>query len=334
MITTYIRSSSDSTLDFCEHKYYLDYVLGFHSPANKKAQKGTIVHKALEVLAQAKLCQDKGQNVFTNTELGTTFQVDVLSPDGVIEEAYQHYVKKKEYEYVDADFRDCRKWMHNVLTWRNGMFSPLKLDVISPEQYFDITINEPWAKYDFKLGKQRITGQLALKGTIDLVVRRPGNVLEIVDWKTGRRYNWNKGTVKEYEDFYKDRQLLLYHYAACQLYPQAKEVFMTIFWIQDGGPYSICFQRSDLSKTADMIKQRFEYVKSVKRPKLIYPHFKCKWCYFSKQGFGGPVENYKDSICNNVKNEIIQVGLDKVTEIRAKPEAFTSYHEGGGKTHD
>ena len=36
----------------CEQQYFFDYVLGYKQPSNKKADKGTIVHKALEILEQ------------------------------------------------------------------------------------------------------------------------------------------------------------------------------------------------------------------------------------------------------------------------------------------
>ena len=55
MIITYLRSSSVSSYSWCQHKYWLTYNLGFKDDSNKKAEKGNVVHKALELLANKKL---------------------------------------------------------------------------------------------------------------------------------------------------------------------------------------------------------------------------------------------------------------------------------------
>ena len=48
MIVTYIRSSSYNNYDYCQMQYFITYVLGHQSISGKKAQLGTIVHKAME----------------------------------------------------------------------------------------------------------------------------------------------------------------------------------------------------------------------------------------------------------------------------------------------
>ena len=54
MIITYLRSSSYNNWEFCEMQYFMDYVLGLPQKSNQKADKGTIVHKILEVMADIK----------------------------------------------------------------------------------------------------------------------------------------------------------------------------------------------------------------------------------------------------------------------------------------
>lgn len=56
MIITYFRSSSFNAHNMCEQQYFLEYVLGWRGPSGQKADKGTIVHKVLEILA----CIKKG----------------------------------------------------------------------------------------------------------------------------------------------------------------------------------------------------------------------------------------------------------------------------------
>ena len=302
--------------------------MGFRSPANKSAQIGSIVHKALEILAHRKLSEQNGVVSFFDAELDNSFTVNAVTPEAATEASYHYYVGLKEYDYKDTDYRDCLKLVNNVLLWRGGMFSPLKQKILSAEQYFDFTIEKPWAKY--KYGE--VEGYLSVKGTLDLIVERPQGVLEIVDWKTGKpMFDWNTGKDKTYADLYKDPQLRLYHYAASRLYPDAKQIFLTIFYIKDA-PYSICFEEKDIAETEKMIEKKYNEIRHTQRPKLIYPDWRCsKLCYFGKNSFEGPTTDYKQSICNVVKNEVLTLGIDRVTENRRKADAG-SYGSGGGRT--
>ena len=54
MIITYLRSSSYGTHSMCPQQYMMEYILGIRSPSNQKADKGTIVHKVMEILAYIK----------------------------------------------------------------------------------------------------------------------------------------------------------------------------------------------------------------------------------------------------------------------------------------
>lgn len=334
IITTYFRSSSYNAWDFCQQKYFLDYTLGFRSPAGKKAEKGSIVHKALELLARRKLAQQEKKESFNDEELGSFTNVE-MTPEFAIELSWNHYLAKDTgFDWKPVDRRDCIKWMNEALTWKNGMFSPLKRKVIMPEQFFDIKIEKPWAEYSYTLPDgNTLSGYLSLKGTMDLLVEAKGGALELIDWKTGTtRLDWATMKEKTYEKLMMDPQLRLYHYALSKLYPKAKNIFVTIFFLQAGGPESLCFTPDDLEVTEGMIKRRFNAIRNTVNPKLIYPSRKCSWCWFNKNGFDGPTDKRKESICHIVKQEIVQLGIDKVMKNRAKPGAFTSYGDGGGTT--
>jgi hypothetical protein len=54
----------------CEQQYCLEYVIGYRSPSNKKADKGTIVHKVLEILAGIKLSEQKNDSYYEDDILG------------------------------------------------------------------------------------------------------------------------------------------------------------------------------------------------------------------------------------------------------------------------
>ena len=79
------------------------------------------------------------------------------------------------------------------------MFDPRNRNILYPEQQFDIVINKPWAKYSYDTKDGKLEGNLAIKGTIDLITQPNKDTLEIVDWKTGRRLNWATGEEKTQE---------------------------------------------------------------------------------------------------------------------------------------
>ena len=54
----------------CPQQYFIEYVLGIRSPSNKKADKGTIVHKALEILAFIKLAKQNKEQIVSDEIVG------------------------------------------------------------------------------------------------------------------------------------------------------------------------------------------------------------------------------------------------------------------------
>jgi hypothetical protein len=301
--------------------------------AGKAADKGNIVHKALELLAHKKLALQEGRDSFTDEEVGT-FKVDDLDPDNSIEIAYHSYAgKESPHIWEQSDFDICRKWLWDALLWRDGMFSPLKREIVAPEQKFEFIIDEPWAAYDYALPNgKRLAGQLGIKGTLDLLVRQGTKDLELIDWKTGAKKNWATFKNKDYDSLIEDPQLRLYHYAAKRLYPQYENVFVTIFYIQDGGPDSLCFTDKDLVATEEMLKKRFNTIRNNVKPRRVYPSRKCNWCHYAKVDVNNtPVEDYKVSVCNQIYQETQSLGLDRVVKKYGNLDKINHYGEGGGK---
>ena len=75
-----------------------------------------------------------------------------------------------------------------ALQYNDGQFDPRTRNVVASEPHFDLVIEEDWAKYDFELPDgEKISGNLAIKGTIDLVTETEDGIIEVIDWKTGRR---------------------------------------------------------------------------------------------------------------------------------------------------
>ncbi len=319
-------------------KYFVDYVLGWHSPANIAAEKGSIVHKALEMIARVKFAKQKHQ-LEIEDEIGK-FKIADLTQEIILNLAYHNSVEKTKqwYDWNDSHFEDCKKWLNIALKYNNGMFNPMKQEIIIPEKYFDITIEEDWAKYNYKLpnGKQ-LEGQLAIKGTMDLIAKVDDNTYEMIDYKTGKRKDWNTGEEKTYEKLCTDAQLRMYYYAASKSFPNIKQIIVTIFYINDGGPISMCFTKDDLEKTEEMLKKRFNAIRNTHKPKKIYPNWKCsKLCYFGKHDMNHnkiTADEYKEkSICAKIGNELLTLGMERVMMKHNRDETFKAYSEGGGRS--
>lgn len=319
MIITYLRSSSYGTHSMCEQQYFIEYVLGHRSPSNKKADKGTICHKVLEILAYIKLNQQNNSKIYVDDIIGS-INIDNYNLDHITEQVYNYYSSQfKHHEWYAKDFKDCLLWINKALIDHNGAFDPRSRDIVQPEQHFDIVIDKPWAHYKYDTKDGVIEGQLAIKGTIDLITKVNDSTLEIIDWKTGKRLDWATGQEKTLEKLYKDPQLKIYHYALSKLYPEYDHIIMSINFINDGGAFSMCFDKSDLHSTEELIRQKFHQIKSCKKPKLTKT-WKCnKLCHFGKNTFEGhdtikPIIEYRDNqlcangqymtMCEQIKHEI------------------------------
>lgn len=333
MIITYLRSSSYATHSMCEHQYFLEYVLGYRSPSNKKADKGTIVHKVLEILAYVKLNQQNKQQKFIDDVVGEV-NTNNYNLTTLIEKVYKYYTSKfTHHEWEVKDYKDCHSWVHKALEYNNGMFDPRNRDILQPEQHFDIPIIKPWSKYKFDTPEGTLEGNLAIKGTIDLITKVDDNTIEIIDWKTGRRLDWATGQEKTLEKLQNDAQLRIYHYAVSQLYPNIDHCMVSINFINDGGAFSICFDKKDLGKTEDMLRQKFETIKKTQMPRLNKT-WKCnKLCHFGKTTFENthiiPIEEYRDNQtcaknktmtkCEQVKHDLDLKGMKNVVDEYTTP---------------
>lgn len=145
---------------------------------------------------------------------------------------------------------------------------------------------------------------------------------------TGKRLNWATGKEKTQKDLEKDPQLLLYYYALKNMYPD-QSFYMSIYYINDGGLFDIIFTDDDYVKAEQMIKHRFEYIKSVEIPRQIsrdQSHWKCqKLCEFSK------LEKNGKTTCQNVHDMVQYEGIKSTTEQLADLSKINAYGAGGGR---
>tara|TARA_B100000676_G_scaffold141614_1_gene140303 strand:- start:71408 stop:72430 length:1023 start_codon:yes stop_codon:yes gene_type:complete len=340
MIVTYIRSSSYNNYDYCQMQYFITYVLGHRSTSGKKAQLGTIVHKVMEVLSSCKKklqeSPDKKSLYIKDDAIGkvnftprSLFTKTFVSR--ILDKSYEHYTSTCVHKYTGADVKFCRTQVETALTYNDGQFDPRKRDIVDAEPQFDIAIDEPWAKFKYKMPNgEEVEGQLAIKGTIDLVTKVADDTIEVVDWKTGRRLNWATGEEKTYEKLLDDPQLLLYNYAISQLYPEYTQAIMTIFYIRDGGPFSMCFDKSDQEKFLGMLEKRFKQIQRNDFPQPCSRNrtsFKCtKLCHFYKNNWPGT----NISMCEHVEEHLKAFGEQETIDNCTREGHNIGYYEAPG----
>lgn len=344
MIITYFRSSSYNTHSMCEQQYFAEYVLGWRGPSGHKASKGTITHKVLEILAVIKKAQQDNTPVINDDILGD-IKCDNYNLDDIIERVYKYYsTAENHHKWSNKDFKDCSNWVYKAIEFNNGMFDPRNRIIMCPEQHFDLEIKKPWASYSYDTPDGKLEGYLALKGTIDLITKIDDKTLEIVDYKTGRRLDWATGEEKTQEKLSKDPQLSIYHYAVSRLYPDVEYIIFTIYYINDGGPYSVCFDKTDLDRTESMLKRKFEIVKNTRKPQLNKSWMCSKLCHFGKTTFDNtsitPLEEYRDNQlcskgslmtkCEQIRHDIDLLGMDSVVQSYKHPNhKFGQYKAPG-----
>jgi len=316
MIITYLRSSSYGTHNMCEQQYFIEYNLGLRSPSNQKANKGTIVHKVMEILADISVAVSKGQPTIEDEICG---EINVFdhNVEKITDQVYEYYTSRFiHHQWKPLDLKHCKKWVEKTITVQNCNFDPRNQNIIQPEQRFDIEIKKPWAHYKYS---EDLEGYLAIKGTIDLIAQPNPNTIEIIDYKTGKRLDWATGEEKTFKKLEKDPQLRMYHYAASVLYPEIEHVIVSIYFINDGGIFSMNYNKSQIHETEDMIRRKFQEIKSCTRPRLNKT-WKCsKLCHFGKNYFPNPEIEYRDgqrtphglpmTICEEIKYSIDLLGM-------------------------
>lgn len=325
MIVSYIRSSSVGTNEWCENKYFIEYVLGYKPEPHPKADMGNVVHKVMEVLALYKLALQKGETKVISDDFGELTFEQCNDIEFLHKNAVTLYPNKK---YAPNYFEESLMWCHKAINYNDGEYDPRKLNVFSAEQFFDMVIDEPWAEYDYILPNgDRMKGNLALKGTMDLVIEH-GDCLEILDWKSGKDYDWNKGIQKTLPVLQKDFQVQLYYYCAKKLYPD-RNILFTINFINYGGPKTLTFEDSQLPELEMRIRDEFKRIKNNLRP-VANDTWKCsKLC----EWFKTPGQNNLN-LCKSVQLDLYEIGMNKTVEKWTKDNTYQNvkaYGDGGGR---
>ena len=108
---------------------------------------------------------------------------------------------------------------------------------------------------------------------------------------------------------------MLYYYAANRLYPKAKQILVTIFYIRDGGPFTICFDDDTIIETENRIKTRLQEIQQCELPELhdySQQHFKCRYLcdYYKNQSPNG-----NTNLCLFIHEQLKEKGMKEVVEL-------------------
>ena len=338
----YFRSSSFNSHRMCPMQYYMEYTLGWRGDSGKKADKGTIVHKVLELCALAKKALQDGYATFEDHEIGEieTANYDPEYLDEIIDRVYEYYTSRTtHHDWKPLDLKHCRRWVWKIFNDDDGFFDPKNRLVVDAEPHFDFEIEEDWAAYEYELADgTKLKGNLALKGTIDLITDIGDGVYEIIDWKTGRRLDWATGKEKTQAKLQKDPQLRMYHLACKKLYPEVETFLVTIHFMNDGGPFTLHFQDSDIPETLEMIKAKFNVIKNTKTPELR-KSWKCsKLCPAGKTTYEGTNVDVMDNMfgapltkCEQTKIMIKENGIEWVTANCMSPDHAIGKYKAPGE---
>lgn len=147
---------------------------------------------------------------------------------------------------------------------------------------------------------------------------------------TGARKNWATDEEKTYAKLHDDIQLLLYFYALRKLYPNYKSIIMTIFFLRDGGPFSLCFDETDEKRFLKKLEEKFVEIKNCKDPKPIdkwRSSFKCqKICHFYKTKWPGTDK----TMCHHAEETIKLYGIENATSQLRKPGFSVDFYSAPG----
>lgn len=323
----------------------MTYVLGYQSKSGKKADMGTMVHKVMEVLAGLKKYeQDKPKVKFLKVDddaIGKfKCKKEELYTDDLVNQlidlSIDSYSKNSPHKFTTKDREEIATTAWCFLNHSDRQFDPRLRNIHFPEPHFDIPIEEDWAKFEYERDGEVVQGQLAIKGTIDLVTKINDETIEVVDWKTGRRMDWATGEVKDYKKLENDPQLLLYYYAISKLYPEFPNRIMSIFFYKDKdgdpdpSPFSICFAPEDEKRFLEMLKNRVEEIRENIAPKPLdhsRKHWKCtRLCHFCKTNWRDTDQN----MCIYIENHIKEHGMEKTVQDCTREGFDVGFYEAPG----
>jgi ATP-dependent helicase/DNAse subunit B len=229
----HLSASSGKTYDHCEFKFLVEHGFGpdlrFSFKENYAAKLGSHMHTIFEKIAKKEL---------------TAQDWIPWSKEHEPELYALAKVKHPECEDIkDQVHLDCIR-LFNCLFDRDPIFNPLEsgMKIIGIEKRF-----------------KEVFHGVTIKGFMDLVIELDKDTIEVYDWKTG---TWALSCA----DAYKDLQVLMYYVAAKLLWPQYKNVLVTLDYIQRK-PVTVALGDLHVKKAIRKLKALWRLIKANKKPK-------------------------------------------------------------------
>lgn len=276
-------ASSITTLQGCEMKWFLSYILGYYEPSGNAATIGTAAHDVMEAVAWSKILRQNGEQEKEHKTFGVIHQKYDL--EELARKSFEFH--KDQNPHLGWREKDFKAVLKNVkIASEHRLFPENHYEVVHPEQYFRIEIPYDWAVYfeerDGKFEERR----LKITGKIDIVYRNKKGQLYYLDYKFGQKgpFDWNKWKPKTFETMREDIQLCLYYWAAKQLYD--KETPVTQIWyVNTNDIWTDIFTDEQQQYALDVIRGCLNDVKTISEPKTNYSR-SCTFCPYKKKSFG------------------------------------------------
>ena len=270
------------------------------SKAGKAALQGSIVHQAFDWMA--KLRKRGKTNVDPMWLLDRAWdEFTIKSPEFGLRRVTTRIDKETGGFKEAADFKKCRIAMEVVLA--DSYANPYNNKVVDSERWFALEIpGDEWKCLD-KDGNEH---QFAVRGFIDLVNEIDDGTIEIIDWKTGSRKDYYTQQPIDEAALMREIQPRLYHLAAYFLYPEYKNILITFYYTNEGGPITIALSQDDLAMT---IAALYRFFITISHDTLILRNrqWQCRMCNFNK-----------NDVCCRVWSDLHTMGGQYVIDQYAK----------------
>ncbi len=292
-----ISASSYSTWDWCEWQWVLKYILKFKDSAGFSALAGTIAHRVTELLSLYNMAERSFDHDFSR----------IRDLDYLWDVCFEYYTSRDLVNGPALSEPKTKTKIRNIkagLEWlMTTQHNPLTAKTIQTEMVFDVDMSGP--QWVVKINPDGTFKYLKVRGRIDRIDEVATDVIEIVDYKSGKAGHWppREGSPeKTAEDFYQDFQALVYFWHYKRLFPKAT-IIITFIFIAEKKSFSVTMSEIDAQILEDKLMQRMADIKQNGDPKRDIS-WKCKFlCQFGKDG-----------TCEKVWKEKENYGLDFVTD--------------------
>lgn len=282
----------------------------------------------MELLATEKLAIQKHQSDFFDANLNKTYMIGE-SINTYKNDVINFYTSRSKFSYTSRDFKKIDDDLSKIIGHGGGIFDPRNRNVLNAELSFSFPIKEEWARYNYVINDKKLSGHLELKGTIDLVTKEQDCLLEITDYKTGKRSDMVTGNPKNFNYLMdQDIQTAFYHYAISKLYPEHDVISFVMFFSSDGGPYNVYFEKNKLKKTEAIIRDAFSLVGTMPLPNMNNGWWCDKVCFDRPEYLN--YKNSGESCCEFYSRKIHEIGINEVIKQYCDAEMITEYGDHAG----